>query len=63
MAVSDKVQTMTIEAGKRLLDQEARKYLGVSGDEFLSAWDKGAYEGKADTPEVMRLVEIIPFVR
>ena len=63
MVISDKVQTMTAEAGKQLLDREARKYLGVSGEEFLSAWDEGAYKGKADTPEVMRLVEIIPFAR
>ena len=63
MAVSDRVETLTVDAGRELLDREARKYLGISGAEFLAAWDKGAYKGKADTPEVMRLVELIPFAR
>ena len=63
MAISDKVETLTVDAGRELLDREARQYLGISRAEFLAAWDNGAYEGKADTPEVMRLVELIPFAR
>ena len=63
VAVFDKVETLTVDAGRDLLDREARKYLGISGEEFLAAWDNRAYEGKADTPEVMRLVELIPFAR
>lgn len=63
MAVSDKIETLTVDAGRALLDGEARKYLGISGAEFLAAWDNGSYEGKADTPAVMRLVELIPFAR
>lgn len=63
MAASDKVETLTVDAGRELLDREARKYLGMSGAEFLAAWDSGAYVGKTDTPEIVRLVELIHFTR
>lgn len=58
-----RARTISAEAGRALLDREAREYLGISGAEFLAAWDKGEYQGKADTPEIMRLVELIPFTR
>jgi hypothetical protein len=42
VAISDKVETLTVDAGRELLDREARKYLGISGAELLAAWDGGA---------------------
>lgn len=63
MAVTEKAEIVTKEEGLKLLDAEAQKCLGISGEEFLAAWDKGVYVGKADTPEVMRVVELIPFAR
>lgn len=48
--------------GMRLLDQESRRFLGISANDFLAAWRAGAYEGRSETPEIMRLVELLPFV-
>ena len=60
------VHTATVEEGKRLFDYQARKELGISGDEFLRRWDAGMYENLTDSPEdwkVRRLVMLLPFAR
>ncbi|MBI4214028.1 MAG: hypothetical protein HY534_06945 [Chloroflexi bacterium] len=63
MAVSEKAEVITQEEGRQILDREAQRSLRISGKDFLAAWDAGAYEGKADTPDIMRLVELIPLAR
>lgn len=65
MTVAD-VETsheLTQEEGRALLDEVAREYLGMSGDEFLRAWDAGEFDGDADRPEVMRVAMLIPLGR
>ena len=32
---TDVIQYISVEEGKAILDQEARTYLGISGDEFI----------------------------
>lgn len=47
-------------------DAQARKWLGLSGDEFLRRWDAGEYRGiedDADHPHVMSMAMLIPLVR
>lgn len=47
-------------------DAQARKWLGLSGDEFLRRWDAGEYAGVADDighPYVMSMAMLIPLVR
>lgn len=58
---------MTWEEGRKLLDWQARRYLGISGEEFIERWDKGEYGDPDDRtrnpPGVMELAMILPFVR
>lgn len=60
------VHIVTREEGIALFDQQARKTLGLSGDEFLRRWDAGEFQPIPDTPEgwkIGRLVMTIPFAR
>jgi hypothetical protein len=64
--VDDRIQYATPEEGRDLLDHQARKLLGISGDEFLRRWDAGEYRDIADTlgqRHIMRLAMLIPFGR
>ena len=43
-----------------VFDAEARRMLGIPGDEFLRRWDAGAYAGAGDeTPEGWRVNEMV----
>jgi hypothetical protein len=60
------VIVLTEEQSADLFDREARKALGISGEEFLRRWDAGEIPPIPDTPEgwpVARLVMILPLVR
>ena len=41
---------------------QARRYLGISGDEFVRRWEAGEYAGTADSPGVMDLALLLPLV-
>lgn len=56
------VDVVTEEQGHTLFDGVARRFLGVSGAEFLAKWDRGDYE-EDDRPEVTHVVMLIPFGR
>lgn len=52
--------------GRELFDRQARRLLGLSGEEFLRKWDAGEYRDLPDTPEtrtVAYLALLIPFGR
>jgi hypothetical protein len=60
------VDILSREEGKALFDFQARKLLGISGDEFLRRLDAGEYEGPDETPEARKvnsLVMLLPFAR
>lgn len=57
------VQTLSPEEGRALLDKQARRYLNLSGEEFIRKWEAGEFEADADRPEIMRLVMLLPFGR
>lgn len=44
-------------------DQQARRYLNMSGEEFLHALDAGEFDDDFDRPEVIRVWMLLPFVR
>lgn len=54
--------TLTAERAAELMDKVAERALGISGADFLPAWDAGAYLS-ADTAEIAELAALIPFVR
>ena len=54
------------ELGIAMFDQEARRVVGISGDEFLARWDAGEFRDWEDTPEGRKLsflILLIPFGR
>ncbi|MGH2354097.1 MAG: hypothetical protein ACRDJN_21025 [Chloroflexota bacterium] len=44
-----------------LLDRRARRYLGMSGEEFLRRWRAGEYASDPDQPGVIDLAMLVPF--
>jgi hypothetical protein len=53
---------LTREEGWALLDREARRYLDMSAEEFIRTWDAGGFPN-VDTPEVLSVAMLLPFVR
>ncbi|MGH2354540.1 MAG: hypothetical protein ACRDJN_23275 [Chloroflexota bacterium] len=56
----DATEVLTPEEGQRLLDEQARRYLGMSGAEFVRAWKAGKFAADPDRPEVVRLAMLLP---
>jgi len=56
------VHETSVEEGRALLDKLARELLGMSGEDFVGAWDRGEFEG-SDDPDVVRVGMLMPFVR
>jgi hypothetical protein len=56
------VRELDREAGQELLDEQARKYLGISGAEFLRRWEAGEIDAD-DDPDVMRVAMLAGFAR
>lgn len=57
---------MSPEEGREMIDRQARRYLAMSGEEFISRWNAGAFGDPDDRsenpPAVMRLGMLVPFV-
>ncbi|MGH2610793.1 MAG: hypothetical protein ACRDHF_17065 [Tepidiformaceae bacterium] len=52
------------EEGVAMFDREARRLMGMSGEEFLRKWDAGDFD--VDGPDHTKLIELyflMPFVR
>ncbi|BCO35512.1 hypothetical protein BMW24_022935 [Mycobacterium heckeshornense] len=48
-----------------LFDRIARKYMGISGAEFLARWDAGEFEGMSwdEIPGLAEVATALPFAR
>lgn len=57
------VRFLTQEEAREMFDQQARRELNMSGEEFLRAWNAGEFDDDPDRPEVMRVVMLLPFAR
>jgi hypothetical protein len=57
-----KVRELTEDESHRLFDRAARRYLKMSGKEFLRRWGLGEFRDD-DRPEVTHLAMLIPFAR
>jgi hypothetical protein len=54
------------DEGRALFDREARRLLGIDGEEFLRRWNAGEYRDLPESPaarKAMRVAFLIPFVR
>ena len=55
----ESIKTMTREEGLRLLDRQARKFLGMSGEEFIVRYNAGEFEAPFRL-EVARVAILLP---
>ena len=57
---------LPLERATALFDQESRRIVGISGEEFLARWDAGEFRNFDDTleeRELAYLILLIPFGR
>lgn len=52
---------ISVSEGIEILDQQARKYLGMSGEEFLRRYEAGELDDDDYDFNVMRVSMLIPF--
>jgi hypothetical protein len=61
------VEEFSAEEGWELFDRQARRFLGMDGEEFLNRWDAGDFGDPDDRskhgPEIMRVATLLPLVR
>ncbi len=56
------VKMLSYDEGLAAFDRTARRCLGMSGEEFLKAWNEGKYKDvDVDTPEMMQVIMLLPF--
>ena len=53
---------ISLEEARVLLDQQARALLGMSGDEFVAAYESGRIWPEDDDSKVARLAMWLPFL-
>lgn len=51
------------EEGLQIIDRQARRYLGISGAEFLRRWTRADYAADPDRPGVLDVAMLLPFAR
>lgn len=52
------VHFLTKEEARESFDRTARYYLGMSGDEFIAAWDAGEFKDKVDGPNHVNIMAV-----
>lgn len=57
------VREVSPKEGREIFDNAARRMLGMSGGEFLAAWDRGDFTDEEDRHEVSAVAMLIPFAR
>lgn len=54
---------MTREEARAFFDEQARAWLGISGEEFIRRWDAGAFDDEPERSDVMNVAMLLPFGR
>ena len=54
------VHYLTPEESWDVFDRAARYYLGMSGEEFIDAWDAGRFDADPDRPALIRVSLLRP---
>jgi hypothetical protein len=58
----ESIRYLTPDEGQELFDRQARRYLKMSGEEFLRRWEAGEFDHDPDRPDIMRVAMLIPLV-
>jgi hypothetical protein len=56
-------ETIGPSEASSIFDATAKRYLGISGSEFLARWDAGVYRNSELKSRAMRVAMLIPMVR
>jgi hypothetical protein len=59
MAEHVEVEMISHEESWEIFDENAQRLLGVSGEEFVRAWESGGYQPVTST-KVMQVVMLMP---
>lgn len=60
------IRWLAADEGRELFDRQARRLLGMSGEDFIHRWDAGEFTAAYDDPdhpEVMEVASLLPFGR
>ncbi len=52
------IRELTEDEAWQLFDENARYYLGISGEEFLRRWDAGEYRDNDYRPDHTAIIEV-----
>ena len=63
LEVNANIQELSDEEGRELFDLQARRYLGMSGEEFVLRWEAGEFNEGRENPAVVRLAMLLPFAK
>jgi len=61
-AKTNHAKILSRKEGRKLLDRQAKHYLGMSGQEFVRKWNEKKFKNP-DRPEILQLAFLIPFGR
>ena len=54
------MHVLTPEEAWQSFDEAARRYLGMSGEAFIAAWDTGSFGEDPDRPALIRVAMLRP---
>ena len=54
---------LTQDEAYALLDREAQRYLHMSAQDFILAWENGKFDDDPDQPDVMYVAMLLPLVQ
>jgi hypothetical protein len=54
------IRELTSEEWMAFVDREARRYLHMSAEEFIRAWEAGEFDDDPDRPDVMYVAMLLP---
>lgn len=57
------VRELSKTQARNMFEREAQSRLNMSGKEFIERWEAGKFNGKTDTPAVIRVAMLLPFGR
>jgi len=57
------VRELTQAEGQALLDREAKRTLGISGEEFIRRYEAGEFNAQAERREIVHLAMLLPLAR